>query len=180
MTTIPRAASEFTPEWLTNVLRAGGHITNASVAAVATSSLGEGFGLLGSLTRLSLSYDRHEPGAPRSVVAKFPAIAEMNLGLARQYRVYEREHRFYADVASRIETRVPKCYFSHFEAETNDAVILLAPKRAKDDVLRRALMPLVGAIGVEKMREANLMVDRDEGKATPKDAAAVLAAGLRH
>ena len=59
-----------------------------------------------------------------------------------------------------------------------DAVILLAPKRAKDAVLRQALLPLVGAIPVERMRQANLMVDRDEGKATPKDAAAFLAAGL--
>ena len=63
-------------------------------------------------------------------------------------------------------------------APSYDAVILLAPKRANDDVLKRALMPLVGAIAVEKMREANLMVDRDDAKAIPKDAASFLASGL--
>ncbi len=57
-----------------------------------------------------------------------------------------------------------------------DAVILLAPKRANDVTLRAALRPLIGAISVERMREANLMVDRDDRKATPKEAAAFLAA----
>ncbi len=61
---------------------------------------------------------------------------------------------------------------------TYDAVILLAPKRAHDAALRRALAPLLGAISVERMREANLMVDRDEGKASPRDAATFLSSTL--
>jgi osmoprotectant transport system permease protein len=59
-----------------------------------------------------------------------------------------------------------------------DAVILLAPKRADDETLRRALSPLVGAISVERMREANLTVDRVDHKLTPKEAAALLASTL--
>jgi osmoprotectant transport system permease protein len=56
-----------------------------------------------------------------------------------------------------------------------DAVILLAPGRADDAVLRRALAPLVGAIPIELMRKANLMVDRDRDKMTPHAAAGWLA-----
>jgi len=59
-----------------------------------------------------------------------------------------------------------------------DAVILLGPKQAHDGTLRRALMPLVGAISVELMREANLAVDRDTNKLTPKEAAALLGSAL--
>jgi osmoprotectant transport system permease protein len=61
-----------------------------------------------------------------------------------------------------------------------DAVLLLSPRRAKDELLRRALSPLVGKISVERMREANFMVDRDTDKATPQEAARFLAgaAGL--
>jgi osmoprotectant transport system permease protein len=59
-----------------------------------------------------------------------------------------------------------------------DAVILLAPKRAHDETLRRALGPLIGAISVERMREANLTVDRDGDKLTPKEAAALLASKI--
>ena len=55
-----------------------------------------------------------------------------------------------------------------------DAVVLLAPGRGDDAVLKRALQPLIGAIPVEQMRKANLMVDRDADKRTPAQAAAWL------
>jgi osmoprotectant transport system permease protein len=60
-----------------------------------------------------------------------------------------------------------------------DAVVLLSPARAADPVLRRALEPLIGAIPVERMREANLAVDRDQDKASPAQAARFLSEALR-
>jgi osmoprotectant transport system substrate-binding protein/osmoprotectant transport system permease protein len=59
-----------------------------------------------------------------------------------------------------------------------DAVILISPRRRNDETLRSALMPLIGAIPVERMRQANYMLDRDTDKATVRDAAQFLAAGL--
>jgi osmoprotectant transport system substrate-binding protein/osmoprotectant transport system permease protein len=56
-----------------------------------------------------------------------------------------------------------------------DAVILISPRRVDDGVLVGALSPLVGRISVEEMRQANLMVDRDKEKASPKEAARFLA-----
>jgi len=56
-----------------------------------------------------------------------------------------------------------------------DAVVLLSPARADDPILRRALEPLLGAITVENMRTANLMVDRDQDKRSPAQAARFLA-----
>jgi osmoprotectant transport system permease protein len=56
-----------------------------------------------------------------------------------------------------------------------DAVILISPLRREDEVLRRALEPLLGAIPVERMREANYMLDRDTGKASVEEAARFLA-----
>ncbi len=56
-----------------------------------------------------------------------------------------------------------------------DAVILLSPQRSQDGLLIKALAPLLGHISLEKMRDANLMVDRDDGKATPLQAAQFLA-----
>lgn len=62
-----------------------------------------------------------------------------------------------------------------------DAIVLLAPRRANDATLRRALTPLIGAVPIEQMREANQMVDRDENKVSPAQAARWLAeqAGLK-
>lgn len=60
-----------------------------------------------------------------------------------------------------------------------DAVLLLSPKLADDHEVVAALMPLIRAIPVEAMREANLMVDRDRDKRTPREAAEWLAREIR-
>jgi osmoprotectant transport system permease protein len=60
-----------------------------------------------------------------------------------------------------------------------DAIVLVSPSRAADPVLRRALAPLVGAIPIDLMREANYMVDRDTDR-TPPDKAALWLEGAIH
>jgi osmoprotectant transport system permease protein len=48
-----------------------------------------------------------------------------------------------------------------------DAVVLLAPKRADDQALRAALQPLLGAIDIADMREANLRAAGNDGASSP-------------
>jgi osmoprotectant transport system permease protein len=52
-----------------------------------------------------------------------------------------------------------------------EAVILVSPRRAHDGSFVAALKPLLGAIPIERMRQANLMVDRDSDKNSPEEAA---------
>ena len=59
-----------------------------------------------------------------------------------------------------------------------DAVVLVSPERRDDVRLLAALRPLIGAISVETMQQANLSVDRDEGKVRPAEAARALARRL--
>jgi osmoprotectant transport system permease protein len=56
-----------------------------------------------------------------------------------------------------------------------DAVLLASPAHARDPRFLAALAPLIGAIPVAAMRQANYMVDRDADKATPAAAAHWLA-----
>lgn len=56
-----------------------------------------------------------------------------------------------------------------------DAVLLVSPARANDEAFLAALRPLVNAIPVEAMREASLMVDREEDKRSVREAAGFLA-----
>jgi osmoprotectant transport system permease protein len=56
-----------------------------------------------------------------------------------------------------------------------DALLLVAPGRAKDARFTAALAPLVGRIPVAAMREANYQVDRDDAKRSPEQAADWLA-----
>ena len=58
-----------------------------------------------------------------------------------------------------------------------DALLLVSPARAKDGSLDAALRPLVGSIGVEAMRRANLLVDRETDKLSPEAAAKTLQPG---
>jgi len=55
-----------------------------------------------------------------------------------------------------------------------DAVVLISPKRAGDRRLTDALKPLIGRIPVSAMQAANYSVDRDQGKASPAEAAKAL------
>jgi osmoprotectant transport system permease protein len=60
-----------------------------------------------------------------------------------------------------------------------DAVLLLSPRRAADPTLRRALAPLIGAIPIGLMRQANFRVDRPRDKLSPAQAARWLAAAAK-
>lgn len=55
-----------------------------------------------------------------------------------------------------------------------EALLMVSSKAAQDEKLVKTIKPLVGAITVENMREANYMVDRDSDKKTPSQAAAWL------
>ena len=57
-----------------------------------------------------------------------------------------------------------------------DAILLVSPKRAGDDVFTSALRPLIGAIDVETMRAASLRADAD---GSPQTAAAWMWAEIR-
>jgi osmoprotectant transport system permease protein len=48
-----------------------------------------------------------------------------------------------------------------------DAIVLLSPKRADDQVLRTALTPLLGRINIATMREANLRASGNDANSSP-------------
>ncbi len=58
-----------------------------------------------------------------------------------------------------------------------DAVLLLSPASGNDQRLLQTLRPLVGSVPIDRMRQANWMVDRDVGKLSPAEAAHWLMAG---
>ena len=55
-----------------------------------------------------------------------------------------------------------------------DAVLLVSPQRSNDAALASALRPLIEAVSIEAMREANLMASRDTNQSPPSEAAAWL------
>ena len=61
-----------------------------------------------------------------------------------------------------------------------DAIVMISPRRADDAALIAALEPLIGAISVRRMRQANYMVDRPDQAVSPASAARWLNSALEH
>ena len=104
-TKLPAGPTELTADWLTGALRETGAISNARVTGLDHEVIGQGVGVLGQLARFRLTYDKPEDGAPRSLVGKFPAATQENRDLANLFRFYEREVRFYEQIAEEVELR---------------------------------------------------------------------------
>jgi hypothetical protein len=134
---LPAGPREVTPDWLTAALRETGVISDSVVTGFDVEIIGEGVGVLGQLARFKLTYDSPEPGAPTSLVGKFPAAAQENRDLAHALHFYECEVRFYELIAEDVELRTPKRYYSYFDNDTHDFVLLMedmAPARCGDQV----------------------------------------------
>lgn len=125
MTKFPTCPEELTAQWLTEVLRTRGTLGRGHVIACDAIVLGGTKGALGQIARLSLLYNADQEAAPRSLIAKFgPANPELRLILS-EAGFYEREVRFYQELADHVDFRTPDCYYSAWNADTGQFVLLL-------------------------------------------------------
>lgn len=123
---LPGGPQDLTAEWLTASLRETGTISDGTeVASFETETIGEGAGLLGQLARVNLTYQGADGAEPTRLIAKFPAAVEENRDLANLLQFYEREVRFYEEIAEDVELRTPKRYFSRWDPERGVFVLLM-------------------------------------------------------
>ena len=125
---MPKTSEEITPEWLNNVL--DGSVTGgAQVLSIEKEIIGQGAGFLGELTRLTLTYDRETPSAPRAIIAKLPTPAEAVRNLAQSTTVYEREVRVSHETADQPPTRHANGYFSPAHCPAGPSLLPLRDRR---------------------------------------------------
>jgi hypothetical protein len=123
---IPVTPGEITATWLTDALRAGGAIpASASVSRAPHEVLGQGAGFIGQIARFTLEYDGDARNAPRTLIAKLPALDPGAREVAALYGLYEREYRFYQELASEMPFRIARCYHAAGDAEAVRYVLLL-------------------------------------------------------
>lgn len=120
---IADAPDALTPDWLTQVLQANGHLGSASVADVVCTPVGTGQ-MCDSL-RLHLQYDA-PTGAPATMVAKLPAADETSRATALSLGSYENEVRFYQQLAAGLPVSTPAVFHADIDVETASFVLLLA------------------------------------------------------
>lgn len=124
--TVPARPEELTAQWLRDVLSEAGCIANdAVVRSFDAERIGEGAGFIGEIVRLSLRYERDQPGALRTLIAKFPSPDEGARAVAKLYGLYEREVRFYSEVAGRAGIRTARCYYSAMDLDAGTYLLLL-------------------------------------------------------
>jgi hypothetical protein len=114
-----------TPAWLTSMFRESGVLSAAAVRSISAEPIGIGVGFLGQLARLRLAYDRQEEGAPATIIAKLPTLDPGGRRICQLFRFYEREIRFYRDLAREVPVRVPRCYASVMDVAADDYIALL-------------------------------------------------------
>ncbi len=137
MARIPTTAEAITAVWLTEALRSTQTIQASTITQIRLEPIGDVEGFMGELTRVFLSYDRPEKNAPQTLIAKFPTNdLKLRAALAVN-RLYEREVRFYQNVASQIKMRIPRCYFSTIDESGQNPLLLLedmAPAQVGDQI----------------------------------------------
>ncbi|MGB2694248.1 MAG: phosphotransferase [Dehalococcoidia bacterium] len=132
---LPGSSAEITIEWLNDALSST--IESRAITGFERAVIGEGAGFIGELTRVTLTYDDPQEGSPRSLIAKLPTGDESIRTLAQLFGFYEREIRFYEELADKIEIRTPQRYFSSADAVAGRYVLLLedlAPGRCGDQL----------------------------------------------
>lgn len=88
----PTTTSEITADWLSAVLE-------SSITSFEMTTIGTGEGFMGQLARVSLAGNRLASGVPERVIVKMPTVDPGGRMIGEMMRVWEREHRFYTDVA---------------------------------------------------------------------------------
>jgi len=122
---LPGTPEAVTPALLTRMLRERNQIGDAAITSVRSEPVGQGVGILCQLARLTLEYDQAPDTAPRTMILKIPSSDPQTRGLAVAFQFYERETRFYMNLAGRISLPTPRCYYSAFDAGTGDFMLLL-------------------------------------------------------
>lgn len=123
------------PDWMTRALRGAGVLRGARVVEVARAPVGTG--LVGDSYRFTLAYDRHEPGAPASVVGKFPAADPASRRSGSAHRLYQREVAFYRELAGTVAICTARAYVAEIDPQTDDFTLILedlAPARQGDQL----------------------------------------------
>mgnify|MGYP006269519903 CR=1 FL=1 len=115
MGALPKSARDLTAPWLSDRL-------GARVDRFDLVDIGTGVGIFGEITRVRLQGD---PALPASVIAKFPTSDPANRPVGDALGIYEREVRFFREIAPTTPLRVPRAYAAELDAGEGAYVLIL-------------------------------------------------------
>jgi aminoglycoside phosphotransferase (APT) family kinase protein len=98
---------------------------------------------------VTISYDHTEAGAPATVVVKLPASIKEGVDFAESTHAYEREIRFYREVAPRTPIRVPRMFATIMEPADNVFILVMEDLKgltAGDQVIGMSRAQVLAAV----------------------------------
>jgi aminoglycoside/choline kinase family phosphotransferase len=119
---------DITPAWLSRILQ-------TDVTDVTCEPIGDG--LVGMNLRVGIA-TAERSDAPASVVVKLASLDPTSRATGIALRNYEREVKFYAEIADTVDIRVPGCLHGEWMQDTGDFVLVLedmAPAEQGNQVL---------------------------------------------
>ena len=117
MTDVPRTLADLTPDWLSEAL-------DTTVVSADVTPIAEGEGFMGRLARVQPTYGSGGSG-PSSMVAKIPTDDPGSVAIGQMLQVWEREARFYLELAPRLPVRTPACYYAGGDHDSGIFALLL-------------------------------------------------------
>ncbi len=99
--------------------------------------------------RLQLTY-AEECNGPSTIIAKVPSLNTASRAASRLTRCYELETKFYSELQVRLDVRAPRCYYTSYNADEDDFLLLLedlAPAEQGDQLTGCTLNQAVVAVG---------------------------------
>ena len=109
-------------------------VLGADIVTVDPQRIGDG--LVGMNLRVGLTYAPGGDG-PASVVIKLPSEDPLSRRSGIELRNYEREVRFYGEVASTVAIRTPRCFHAEWNPDDGEFAVVLedmAPARQGDQI----------------------------------------------
>jgi len=115
---IPYGPHSLTAEWLSQALKAD--VRSFKVDAIRS---GRGKGFTGQVARITVEHAT--PDLPGTIIAKFPPSGAEARAALNSYQFYEREARFYKELAESVNLRTPTPYYVDVNSEAAESVLLL-------------------------------------------------------
>ncbi len=117
--------NELTTTWFTDLLRSNGDLDDRTcVATVDVSRFGSDESMMSALYRATLSYTE-ATSAPATLIVKLASDSPQQRFIAAMTKFYEREIRFYNEIAVNMTVKVPRCYVAQINTEDQSFVLVL-------------------------------------------------------
>lgn len=121
----PVRPEQLTVGWLEGLIRAGGDLAAGErLVSFEVKPVGEVIGVLGEVVRVFLTYSTSGAG-PATLVIKFAHKNTENRQIANNTKMYEREVRFFNEIAHEVQMPRTKCYFAQMDPVTGGNAVVI-------------------------------------------------------